>query len=67
MTDATEPRGSRPVVPVLLALMVLAQFGIANEIRYQGCVARYFDAVAKAADEDPNLVVDYGCSRIPLL
>lgn len=67
MTDATEPRGPRPVVPVLLALMVLAQFGIANEIRYQGCNARYYDAVAKAADESPEAVVDYDCSRIPLL
>ena len=68
MTDVVESRRSRLAIPVLLALMFLAQVGIANEIRYQGCVARFYDAAAASGGpvkSTPEQVFD--CSRIPLL
>ena len=68
MDDAPKsPRPSR-LIPILLALMVLAQGAIANEIRYQGCVARLYDvalAGEAAAVDDARLRFD--CSRVPLL
>ena len=58
-----------PATHVLLTLMVLAQLVIANEIRFQGCIAREDRLTALAADELSRLpgVLSNDCSRIPLL
>ena len=69
MNDDRERSRSHLALPVLLGLMVLAQFGILNEIRYQGCVARYYDALAMS-DDEPDVrraKTEFGCNRIPLL
>ena len=71
MTDVTE-RSSRShlAIPVLLALMLLAQIGIANEIRYQGCVARVYDALALSGEEAADVQAalrEHDCKRTPLL
>lgn len=68
MTDDIASNRSHRAVPVLLGLMVFAQLAIANEIRYQGCVARFYDAAAASGgpvESTPEQVFD--CSRVPLL
>ena len=69
MTDATPSSRSRLAIPVLLALMLFAQLTIANEIRYQSCVARFYDALALSDDESDVRAAgdEFGCNRIPLL
>lgn len=68
MTEESATRRSGRAIPILLALMFLAQVAIANEIRYQGCVARFYDAAIASGGEvesTPEMVFD--CSRVPLL
>ncbi len=68
MSTDTDRRRSRLAIPLLLGLMTLAQFGILNEIRYQGCVARYYEATFASQNGDlENSERSFQCSRVPLL
>ncbi len=52
-------------VPFLLLLLVLSVLVLANEVRFQGCVARQDRALAITADHPDSAVRGPECARLP--